>query len=113
MNRLATLILVVPCVIVCHAKEVVAAPSGAFSIRQEYKAGEFVEAISFRQAKVPVVALAGFEWPGLYSISPDEHWILRTQKTGSGDNMAILYRMEKTSRVMEVVGFDSLLWSRS
>ncbi|MEI9998769.1 MAG: hypothetical protein WDO13_06150 [Verrucomicrobiota bacterium] len=34
-------------------------------------------------------------WPGLYYIAPDDHWILRIQKTGSGDNTAYLYFLEK------------------
>lgn len=110
MNRLVTLILIASLVLACHAEEVAIAPSGAFSIRQEYK-GNFVETISFSEAKRPVVNLAGYPWPGHYSISPDEQWILRVQKTGSGEGMAILYRIEKTGRVMEAVGFNSMLWS--
>lgn len=69
----------------------VAAEAGTFSINQHYE-GDFAEIVKFRDAKKPEVRLAGFNWPGLYSISPDEHWILRTQKTGSGESMAMRSR---------------------
>ena len=94
------------------AEVAASAPSGAFTVNQKYK-GDYVENITFRDPTIPPVSLAGFPWPGLYDISPDENWILRTQKTGSGDNVAILYHIEKNGRVSEVLGFNDMLWALS
>lgn len=35
----------------------------------------------------------------MYYISPDEQWIMRIQKIGSGENCAFLYRVESNGRV--------------
>jgi hypothetical protein len=61
----------------------------------------------FRDSRISPVTLEGYPWPGRYSISPDEKWVLRTQKTGSGDNIGILYRIEKNGRVWEVIGLTT------
>jgi hypothetical protein len=89
------------------------APSGALKIQQDYKNEEFKEELSFADPKIQAVTLEGSTWPGHYSISPDENWILRIQKTGSGDNIAILYRVEKNGRVSEILGFNCSLWATS
>jgi hypothetical protein len=34
-----------------------------------------------------------YPWPANYQISPDERWIIRDQKTGSGENALFLYRL--------------------
>jgi hypothetical protein len=34
-----------------------------------------------------------------YLISPDEQWVLRLQKTGSGENSALLYRVDSNGQV--------------
>lgn len=94
------------------AEEAALAPSGAFSINQRYENG-WEENITFRDPKIPTVSLAGYPWRGLYSISPDERWILRIQKAGSGDNIAILYQLENNGRVLEVIDFNALLWTTS
>ncbi|WP_395751864.1 hypothetical protein [Prosthecobacter sp.] len=97
----------------------VKAASGRFEVAQSYEGdrdrgeGEFVETLRFSNSKLSAVRLAGASWPGVYSISPDEHWLLRVQKTGSGDNVAMLYQIKKNGRVLEVLGFDNLLWSVS
>ncbi|RFC52154.1 MAG: hypothetical protein DVB22_000885 [Verrucomicrobia bacterium] len=104
-----------------HADETVAAKatSGRFQITQEYHEyqgdkgdqGEFVETVRFADTTLPSVRLSGMPWPGNYHISPDEHWLLRTQKTGSGESIAMLYHIEENGRVSEVIGFDDLLWN--
>ena len=48
-----------------------------------------------------------------YQIAPGEHWILRTQKVGSGTSEVFLYRIEDNGRVTEVADFDSLVWAAS
>jgi hypothetical protein len=104
-----------------HAEErsAVKASSGRFEVTQEYQSdsdqgdGEFLEIVRFRDTGFPRVRLSGAAWPGIYSISPNEQWLLRTQKTGSGESVAMLYRVEENGRVSEVVGFDSILWGAS
>jgi hypothetical protein len=44
-------------------------------------------------------------WAGEYSISPNERWILRTQKIGSGDNTVYLYEI-RTGRLVSHDGYD-------
>lgn len=97
-----------------YADEEVAAKanSGRFEVTQEYR-GDVVETVRFSNPKLSAVRLSGLPWPGIYSISPNEQWLLRTQKTGSGDSMAMLYRVEENGRVSEVLGFDDLLWGIS
>ncbi len=101
-----------------HAEErsAVKASSGRFEVTQEYQGdqdqgnGEFLEIVRFRDTGLPEVRLPGSAWPGIYSIPPNEHWLLRTQKTGSGESIGMLYRVEENGRVSEVMGFDGLLW---
>lgn len=97
-----------------HGEEetVAKSASGRFHVTQEYH-GDFVEMVRFRDPAHPAVQLPGLNWPGLYSVSPDDRWLLRTQKTGSGDSQAMLYHIEENGRVSEVLGFDALLWSVS
>ncbi len=97
-----------------HADETVAAKatSGRFHITQEYH-GDFLETVRFADTTLPAVRLSGMPWPGNYHISPDEHWLLRTQKTGSGESIAMHYHIEENGRVSEIMGFDDLLWKIS
>jgi hypothetical protein len=109
-----TIIALFAVVATAYADEEVAAKatSGRFEVTQEYQ-GDFIETVRFSNPKLSAVRLSGLSWPGIYSISPNEQWMLRTQKTGSGESIAILYRIEENDRVSEVVGFDDLLWGVS
>jgi len=109
-----TIIALFAVVATAYADEEVAAKatSGRFEVTQEYQ-GDFIETVRFSNPKLSAVRLSGLSWPGIYSISPNEQWMLRTQKTGSGDSIAILYRIEENGRVSEVVGFEDLLWGVS
>lgn len=93
-------------------KVAVKAVSGRFEVTQEYHE-DFLETVRFLSPELPSVVLSGYSWAGLYNISPDEHWFLRTQKTGSGDNVAMLYHIEDNGRVSEILGFDDSLWKAS
>jgi len=93
-------------------KVAVKTSSGRFEVTQEYRE-DFIETVRFLSPELPAVQLPGFSWPGIYHISPDEHWLLRTQKTGSGDSVALLYRIEDNGRISEILGFDDLLWKTS
>ena len=90
----------------------VMATSGRFKVTQEFQE-EAVETVRFRDPKIPAVRLGGLSWRGIYTVSPDERWLLRTQKTGSGASMVMLYCIEENGRVSEVIGFDALLWELS
>ena len=101
-----------------HAEEhsAVKAGSGRFEVTQEFQGdtdqgdGVYLETVRFRDAALPKAELSGSAWPGIYIISPNEQWLIRTQKIGSGQSIAILYKVEENGRVSEVVGFDDLLW---
>jgi hypothetical protein len=62
----------------------------------------------------PVRLEYGIFWPAEFYISPDEKWILRIQKSGSGDNISYLYQVDshhKVRRMQEELsrsGFDFL-----
>ena len=89
-----------------------ASPLKTFKITSTYlDNGEWREEIDFKENRHRNVDLAAYPWPGLYSISPDDRWILRIQKTGSGENIAILYAVDSARRVLEVIGLNSAAWS--
>lgn len=71
------------------------------------------EKVVFAKAGLAEVPLEAIDWSGFYFISPDDHWILRDQKTGSGQSEAWLYRVEENGRVSQVQGFDARVWAAS
>ncbi len=86
----------------CADDEVTAAPKGTYRITQHY-AGSWDATLHFRDHSLGDAPLAAepdrYPWPAIYYISPDDQWILRVQKTGSGENCAFIYRVEQTGRV--------------
>lgn len=99
-------------------KVAVKAGSSRFEVTQEFHESEevqaeFTETVRFLKPAFPSVRLSGTSWPGFYDISPDEKWLLRRQKTGSGASSAMLYRIEDNGRVSEVLGFNDSLWKAS
>lgn len=83
----------------------------SFSIVSKFQDENWSEKIQYSKKNGAWTKLQGYPWPAVYSISPNESWILRTQKNGSGDNIAILYSVGENGRIMEVVDFDSTVWS--
>lgn len=89
---------------------------GAFSIVQHHDdKGQVSQVLRFKSGDQPEVVLeSGINWSGIYYISPDDRWILRIQKTGSGDNTAYLYFLEDNGSVwrmeqpLDKLGFDYL-----
>ena len=69
--------------------------------------------VVFRDTSLAEVPLEALDWRGLYYISPDDRWILRVQKTGSGDNEAILYSVGKDGKVSAIKDFNETLWNSS
>jgi hypothetical protein len=89
------------------------APSGRYTIVQRYiepkdaqdsqDVGAWESTLHFSDKSKPDATLAAdpdrYLWPADYLISPDEQWILRLQKTGSGENSALLYHVEASGQV--------------
>src|ERR1700753_3071237 len=73
-------------------------PKGMFKILQKYdEKNGFSEVLHFNDGSQPDVILEGaIPWAGEYYIAPDDRWILRIQKTGSGDNTSYIYFFEKS-----------------
>lgn len=89
------------------------APSGEYSIVQRYiepkdpqdnqDFGAWEAILHFADKSKSDATLAAnpdrYLWPADYRMSPDEHWILRLQKTGSGENSALLYHVDSNGQV--------------
>jgi hypothetical protein len=53
-----------------------------------------------------------YAWPAVYSISPDEQWIIRQQKTGSGESALFLYRIGPNAQVWRMAQpLDDLIFA--
>jgi hypothetical protein len=88
-------------------------PSGRYSIIQRYiepknppdnqDFGAWEAVLHFSDKSKPDATLSAdpdrYLWPADYLISPDEQWILRLQKTGSGENCALLYHVDLNGQV--------------
>jgi hypothetical protein len=89
------------------------ARSGKYTVVQRYiepkdpqdnqDFGAWEATLHFSDRSKPDATLAAdpdrYLWPADYLISPDEQWILRLQKTGSGENSAFLYHVEANGQV--------------
>lgn len=92
-------------IILCYTRllqaedETFNSPCGTFIIKQHYE-GNWPTTIQFKNHLVADIRLSSdYPWPALFSVSPDEHWILQNQKTGSGDSTAFLYRLDASGRL--------------
>jgi hypothetical protein len=97
------------------------APSGRFTITQRWVRPDFIAAdtdcndsdcgwqavLQFADKSKPETTLAAppewYVWPADYRISPDGQWIMREQKTGSGENALFLYRVASDGQVWRMV----------
>lgn len=93
------------------------APSGRFTITQRWVRPDYIakdadctnadcgweSVLRFADQSKPEATLAAqpewYSWPADYHLCPDEQWILRDQKTGSGQNALFLYHVEPDGRV--------------
>lgn len=100
MLRLAVLFFLTLSSLCCLGNDIVTvSPKHTFEIVQKYK-DSWSEAFHFFKDRENDVELEqGTSWPGLFYIAPDDRWVLRIQKTGSGDNIAYLYKIETNQRV--------------
>lgn len=81
------------------ADETFASPRGTFEIIQS-RDGISAASLHLVKGNYPDIPLGdAYPWPALFYVSPDDHWILQIQKTGSGENIAILYRFETNKRL--------------
>jgi hypothetical protein len=96
--------------------DIVVSPHRSFRIVQHREGEGVKETLEFLTGHHRVVTLEyAISWPASYYISPDERWILRIQKSGSGDNISWLYQLETaTQRLWRMeeqlgaLGFDYL-----
>lgn len=99
----------------CHADDgktrVIESPGKTISIRQECE-GNFKETLLCADKELKPVALekGAFPWPSVYNFAPNEKSVPRIQKTGSGENLVMLYLIGKDGRVELVSGFNDELW---
>jgi hypothetical protein len=100
MRLFFALTLLVACGTFSIAQETpLVSPRRSFTISQQQNGG-WTTTLCFAHAAHPDVTLAGgYPWPALFFISPDDRWILQIQKSGSGDNISFLYRVEQSGRV--------------
>ena len=82
--------------------EVTESPRHTFRVVQHFTEN-WDATLHFRDASRKDASLAKdpdrYPWRAIYEISPDDQWIFRDQKTGSGTGIAFLYRVEQTGRV--------------
>jgi hypothetical protein len=72
----------------------VTSPHGTFSIRQHLH-GDWSTTIHFQRIHAPDIRFIDvYPWPGLFYVSPDDCWMLDIQKSGSGDNISFLFRVD-------------------
>jgi hypothetical protein len=96
-------------------------PTGRFRIEQYHTTGgdvwDWEFWVSRKGDSRPVQLPTGNRDPAMYGASfffhPTEKWLVRTQKTGSGDNVAVLYRISKGAILAGGdirATFDDLAW---
>ena len=74
-------------------------PRGTFTLTQHY-AGNWTTTLHFNKgAHADVPFTESYPWPAIFSVSPDEKWILQIQKSGSGDNISFLYTIDAARRL--------------
>jgi len=82
---------------------VIESPDHSFRVIQPWSTDGVICRVEFEGAKRNfILQPSKLDWvPEIY-ISPDSRWILRIQKTGSGDNTLFLYSVSKRKTVCEV-----------
>jgi len=87
-------------------------PAGSFTIVQQ-RDGDWATTIRFNRIQAPEVRFTDvYPWPALFYISPDDRWMLQVQKSGSGDNISFLFRVDSEGRFWRMEpGFMKLAWA--
>lgn len=96
-------------------QQVTESPERTFRIVQQSNGEGWKQTLHFTGEQTDEILLeAGISWAALYYVSPDERWILRIQKSGSGDNISYLYRVDLRRRLWKLenelatLGFEFL-----
>lgn len=98
-------------------------PTGRFRIDQYHTTGndawDWQFWISRKGTGRPVELPTGVRDPAFYganfSFHPSEKWLIRTQKTGSGDSVAVLYRItcDGQFKTLDTAStFDEMAWAQ-
>ncbi len=75
-------------------EEYIISPNRVFTITQTRGEEGVTGVLTFKSSQRRfILHPSPISWRGFYSISPDARWVLRIQKTGSGDNNAWLYEV--------------------
>jgi hypothetical protein len=74
-------------------------PRGTFTITQHRKENWTTNLHFARSGQPDITFIDDYPWPALFYISPDDQWILQIQKSGSGDNISFLYRVDPNGRL--------------
>ncbi len=101
MNRLLLAFLLLAWTLPVHAGEddITVSPRKTFTVVQHWGEEGVKQTLRFAADMARAVILEeAMPWPALYHVSPDERWMLRVQKSGSGDNISFLYRVEPSAR---------------
>ena len=77
-------------------------PAKTFSIHQQRKDSWHTTVHFLRNRKPDIQFTDDYSWPALFYISPDDHWILQIQKSGSGDNISFLLRVDAEGRICRI-----------
>jgi len=87
-------------------------PSGSFTIVQRRDA-DWSTTVHFQRIRAPDIRFTDvYPWPALFYIAPDDHWMLQVQKSGSGDNISFLFRIDPEGRLWRMEpGLMELAWA--
>lgn len=82
-------------------------PKGTFSLIQHWDEDsedqDWTTKLHFEKGGHPDVVLSKeWMWRGDFYISPDDQWVLQVQKSGSGENVAMLFRVDPKGTVARV-----------
>jgi hypothetical protein len=81
------------------ADETLTSPRGTFTITQ-HRDADWVSKLHFtKPGHADIMLNDAYSWPALFYVSPDDQWILQIQKSGSGDNISFLYRLDRSGRL--------------
>ncbi len=74
-------------------------PAKSFSVFQQ-RDGDVFTTFHFQRKDAPNIRFTEvYPWPALFYISPDDHWMLQVQKSGSGDNISFLLKIDAEGRI--------------
>ncbi len=75
-------------------------PRGSFKITQRMDNDSWHTTLHFTKPEGDSIVFADdYPWPARFFISSDDQWLLQIQKSGSGDNISLLYRIEQSGRI--------------